>query len=67
MNTFRANCPAHIAINYIWLNVFEMRDLEDLYTDWLSDLRRKDNPRELDRLSSELAWMLNKYIGRSDQ
>lgn len=64
---FSTSAPAHIAVNYLWLDVFDMYDFEVLYQDWLKALERKEEARdELDRLSSEITWMIKKYRGRKN-
>ena len=60
-----ASVPAHININYVYLNVTKMKDFDSLYFDWLSI---RHNPKELaenlkllDSKSYELVKLLESY------
>ncbi len=61
-HVFRANAAAHIHLSFIWLNVFEMKDFEELYKKWLSVKTSPDyNPDQLNGLSYALADELMTY------
>ena len=41
-NTFRLECPAHIGIDFKWLDLEEMIDFENIYQPWLEALRNEN-------------------------
>lgn len=58
---FALNAPAHIAINYHWLDIDEMREFEEVYYWWL-DEKQKFPPEQptLDDLAYELIRFIQK-------
>ena len=52
--TFRLEVPAHIAIDFIWLEFDEMHAFEELYSQWLEALQKDGAFEELNKLSQKL-------------
>ncbi len=52
---FRMNTPAHIALNFQWLEHKEMLYFEEIYTQWLVENRKKETDYDaLNQLSDQL-------------
>ncbi len=59
MGLFRINAPAHIRINFLWLNITEMKKFEKIYFDWLYSFRIPGNEIADKSLSEKLIHILN--------
>ncbi|MFK7908689.1 MAG: hypothetical protein AB8B69_26410 [Chitinophagales bacterium] len=59
---FALNAPAHISINYYWLDTKDMRVFEEIYHDWL-DEKQKFPPQQphLDNLAFKLIDFVRQF------
>ncbi len=56
---FQLNAPAHIRINFRWLDIFEMKNFEAHYFKWLDFLKKQTADIESGELSEKLITFLN--------
>lgn len=61
---FRINAPAHIRINFFWMNLFEMKEFEKIYFEWLNSLKKPENGVADIHLSEKLISLLKGDIYR---
>lgn len=60
--TFHLNIPAHISIDYVWLEPEEMCDFEQYYCEWLSKRTNSDSDQDdIDTLSAKIEYFLKAY------
>lgn len=54
-NLFRMECPAHIAIDFIWVGYTDMVNFEIMYSAWLKALKKEhEEPDVLDGFSRQI-------------
>lgn len=58
-NLFRLNAPAHIRIDFYWLNISDMKKFEKLYFEWLNFLTKQEINLRNSILSEKLITFLN--------
>jgi hypothetical protein len=65
-NTFRLECPAHIGIDFKWLDLEEMVHFENIYEPWLEALRNENEKiGDLNTLSNKIMQFI-KYGSQHD-
>ncbi len=55
---FRAMTPAHVQINFFWMDIFEMKKFEKIYFQWLTSLKKTGDQVAEPRLSEKLILIL---------
>lgn len=60
-NLFRLNTPAHVKINFIWMNLSNLRKFESLYFDWKKFIADDSDKETRDELRNALVQLLLKY------
>ncbi|HMD00149.1 MAG TPA: hypothetical protein VKH37_08340, partial [Ferruginibacter sp.] len=55
---FIEHCPAHIRLNFLWLDIDEMRSFEDKYFEWLEELNKDKSSRQVTELADNLVAQL---------
>jgi hypothetical protein len=62
MDLFRMHTPAHIRLYFHWLNVSDMKEFEDLYPNWITALKNRDDPAPRKHWSDRIIHFLKKGI-----
>lgn len=66
-NAFRQECPAHLAIDFKWVNYHEMLYFESIYKPWLDHLQQEyESTQELNEASAKILAFL-KDEGEPDE
>ncbi|MES3019694.1 MAG: hypothetical protein V4721_18035 [Bacteroidota bacterium] len=60
-NLFRLNTPAHVKINFIWMNLTNLKKFESLYFDWRKFIAEDTDQETRNELRNALVQMLIKY------
>ncbi len=58
---FRLNSPAHVKINFIWMNLSNLKKFESLYFDWKNFMSNDSDNVTRNELREALVQMLIKY------
>jgi hypothetical protein len=57
---FIENSPAHIRLNFIWLNVNEMKEFESRYFDWLAAINKDISSLQISEMADAMiTWLTN--------
>jgi hypothetical protein len=60
-NLFRINSPAHVKINFIWMNLSNLKKFESLYFDWRNFIADDTDKETRNELREALVHMLLRY------
>lgn len=60
-NLFRLNSPAHVKINFIWMNLSNLKKFESLYFDWRNFIADDTDKETRNELREALVQMLARY------
>lgn len=58
---FRLNSPAHVKINFLWMNVNNLRKFESIYFDWRKFMAGGTDKETRNELRNALVQMLDKF------
>src|SRR6476660_641090 len=60
-NLFRLNTPAQVKINFIWMNLSNLKKFESLFFDWKKFIADDTDKDTRNALRDALIQLLNKY------
>lgn len=65
-NVVKINTPAHLKLNFFWLNIEDMSTFETAFEQWLKLKRENKDRKKLDQLSAYLLLLIKKF-GQKEQ
>jgi len=60
-NVVRLNTPAHLSVNFHWLNISEMADFEAPFEKWLHLKKENSDRKQIDQFSAYLLMLMSKF------